>query len=439
MGIDLTLAIKASTDSLIQNQQLKGKKIVIFGCNQAGEEILDYLNTRKIQVEAFVDNSEKKIGTKKKGKNIYSPEHYLRPFKRDVVILIASKYYPEMVLQLEAMGYREHEHIIKMAEFNGHSNNSLSEEEFDKRLVEVRTGEKCYLEIKKQFLNIEKIFVCPVKILGDTYLAASCLHEYIRNNNIKNYVIVVISKACYKIVKLFGFDNIRQVDAFDVEGLIQYSVFSEKVTDEVVILHHRIPYTCKIGDIGNYKDVNFTDQFRYSIFGLDEGTLPEIPQGHRYDEKSKEYVDAFFEEHHLQKQRTAILIPYANTVSNLSTELWEEIVRFLHEKGYDVCTNCDGELQPPIRGTKAVFFDLNYCIELLETAGVLISVRCGLCDVLATANCKKIILYPERMYGTDTFLKFFGLKNMQLCDDANEFVWDGNIECMVNNIRKIVE
>ena len=133
-------------------------------------------------------------------------------------------------------------------------------------------------------------------------------------------------------------------------------------------------------------------------------------------------MNALFKDNGLQYGKTAILIPYANTLSEVPVGIWEKITAKLVGLGYTVCTNCDGKEQPPIKGTKALFFDLRYGLETLEAAGLLIGLRCGLCDVLSTAVCKKIILYPDRIYGPDTFMKFFSIKGMQLAEDVEEYL-----------------
>ena len=64
----------------------------------------------------------------------------------------------------------------------------------------------------------------------------------------------------------------------------------------------------------------------------------------------------------------------------------------------------------------------------------MIGLRSGLCDVIASAKAKKIILYPDRFYGPDSFLNFFSLNRMELCDDAEELLCDKSEEDMIKEI-----
>lgn len=422
MEANMTMQMKQNIDRLSCDGNFDNKRVVVFGSNQAAEEMVDYLLEKSVKVDMLVDNSEKKIGSSMKGIDIASPEEYLRPFQDNTIVLIASKYYAEMTLQLKAMGYEEGVHIRKIVEYTGHSSSSLSDEEFDKRFEIVKQGEICYNKILNSYPDIEKIFACPLTILGDTYVSVACIHDYVKKENINDYLILVVSKPCYKVVSLFGFENIMQITPSEMGALVQFSIFADKANKEIINLHHRVPYTCGIGNIGNYRDVSFMDHFRYSMFGLPEGTLPEKPKGFRGTKESEEYVKALFKDNDLRYGKTAILIPYANTLSQVPVGIWEKITEKLLDLGYTVCTNCDGDSQPPIKGTKALFFDLRYGLETLEAAGLLIGLRCGLCDVLSTADCRKIILYPDRIYGPDTFMKFFSIKGMQLAEDVEEYL-----------------
>ncbi len=64
----------------------------------------------------------------------------------------------------------------------------------------------------------------------------------------------------------------------------------------------------------------------------------------------------------------------------------------------------------------------------VEYAGTFIGIRSGLCDVIRTANCKKIALYPDYQY-CDTKWKSIdmyaieGFENIVVKDD---FKWEMN-------------
>lgn len=89
-----------------------GKQIVLFGRNASSLGMYDFLTEKGIQNIVFIDNDTRKHDTLR-------PDEFLVPYRDDVVILIASKYYDEMCRQLESMGYTEGKQIIKTVDFYG--------------------------------------------------------------------------------------------------------------------------------------------------------------------------------------------------------------------------------------------------------------------------------------------------------------------------------
>ncbi|MDD7402614.1 MAG: LicD family protein [Butyribacter sp.] len=125
-------------DEFVEKGVLENKKIVLFGLNTSSYGTKHYLEQKGYQIAAYVDNDKKKVEDnndmidillprhfapeqykrlEKEYIRAYFPAEYLQPFREDAVILIASKYYPEMCTQLEKMGYQEGVHILKTADF----------------------------------------------------------------------------------------------------------------------------------------------------------------------------------------------------------------------------------------------------------------------------------------------------------------------------------
>lgn len=424
-------------DDYIKQGKLTNRRIVVFGSNEPAERIMEYLDLKGLHVYGLIDNNKKKDGTTLNGVTVTLPNSLLVPKIDDVVVLIASKYYPEMVVQLDSMGYVEGENILKAVEYSAHSMPSLSEEEFDKQISIIKEGQTVYEKIKMAQPNAEKIFVCPLIVLGDAYVGMAYMTEYMQKNNIHDFALILVNRACSKIASLFGFDkSVVSVTREEMDVFLRYAVFNHMDDGRILVLNHRHPYTCRIGEIGNYKEINFMDHFKYSIFGLNEESRPEVPSATRDSEESKKYVNQLFEENGLKKGKTVILLPYAKTATKIDESFWIALAEKLKGQGYEVCTNSGGDGEPAIKGTKELFFDIRYSLETVEAAGVLIGLRSGLCDVLSTAKARKIILYPDRLYGPDTFINFFSLNRMELCDDAIELVVGDNHEEMMNRIME---
>ena len=296
MEYNLLMEMHKKIDECESKGIFKDRFVVIFGSNEPAERIMEYLTEKGIKVNGRIDNNSKKNGTVLNGITVSLPEKLLQPKKENALILIASKYYPEMVVQLAGMGYNEKDNIRKLVEYSSHSAATLTEEEFESYVDKVKRGEKIYERLKESCGDVEKIFVFPLIVLGDAYVGMSCLHDYIKKNNIKSYVLVLVNKACSKIAELFGFgDNVLRVERSELSDFIQYGVFTDMADGKMLVINHRHPYTCKIGEIGNYREVNFMDHYRYTIFGLSEGTRPEVPAATRDSETSLKYVSELFE------------------------------------------------------------------------------------------------------------------------------------------------
>ena len=127
-------------DRLIGQGVFANKHIVLFGLNTSSYVTKKYLENKGYSVFAYVDNNDKKvlesneilvdilprhipIGAYQELKKVmvkaYKPDELLGDYLDDVVVLIASKYYPSMRQQLEKMGYKENIHIFKTLDFYG--------------------------------------------------------------------------------------------------------------------------------------------------------------------------------------------------------------------------------------------------------------------------------------------------------------------------------
>lgn len=437
MELSLLQEMQKNMDEFIEQNIFDNKCVVIFGSNESGEKMMEYLAEHNILVDAIVDNNPKKDGTVLYGVSVMLPEKYLVPKRENCVVLIASRYYPEMAMQLEAMGYKEGTEILKTAEYSAQMSASLTEEEFEKRVQVIKRGEELYQRICGTMPEVEKLFVCPPAELGATYVGMSFLRQYMEKHGIEKFLIVTRNGACAKVAYLFGYEEqVVKINREEMDFFLQYAVFTDMADGQILVMNHRHPYTCRIGEIGNYKGINFIDHFRYSIFELDDAAQPEVPYIHRNDEESRIYVEELFQKYELEKGKTVILMPYANTAPRIDILFWERLAEALQQKGYIVCTNSSGDTEPAIHGTIPLFFDIRYSLEVVEAAGTMIALRSGFCDVLSTAKAKKIIIYPNRIYGPGKFMDFYHLVKIGLSEEADEFEWNGETE---STIHKLLE
>lgn len=93
------------------------KRVVIWGLQKASYIASQYFSEIGIKVIGIVDNDEKKWGKISKSirnsyeetyeVEVFSPEQLLRPAQKDIVILVFSRYYKEILEQVKSYGYEE--------------------------------------------------------------------------------------------------------------------------------------------------------------------------------------------------------------------------------------------------------------------------------------------------------------------------------------------
>ena len=405
--------MKRNLTEMLENGIFNDRQIIVFGSNEPAEKMADFLMNKNITPVYFIDNNTQKQGTQYRAIPIIKPETLHDTDIQNPVFLIASKYYPEMCQQLLALGYGED--IYQIIQMQGTASYSLDEESFQKKEEEIRKGKDLAAAITEKYPKIQKIFICPFPALGDVYLVGRYLEAYCKKQHIVNYAITVVGGASRKVAELFELSNIVVLSQQESDALMSYSIFSEMCE----VLHQRFPYPCMLGKMGNYKQLNFNDIYQYGIFGLDSSCEIKLPKR----SETMDTIETLFQSENLRKGKTVILSPYANSLSNLPVEYWEQLAADYRERGYTICTNSSGEMEPPIQGTKGIFFPLADMIDAVEYAGTFVGLRSGLCDIVATARAKKIIIYPERIYQSGTAFDYFSLNKMGLCQDAEEIVY----------------
>ena len=117
MEYNVLMEMHKKIDECASKGIFKNRFVVIFGSNEPAERIMEYLTEKGITVNGLIDNNSKKNGMVINGVTVSLPEKLLQPKKENALILIASKYYPEMVVQLAGMGYNEKEHIRKLIDY----------------------------------------------------------------------------------------------------------------------------------------------------------------------------------------------------------------------------------------------------------------------------------------------------------------------------------
>ena len=140
-----------------------------------------------------------------------------------------------------------------------------------------------------------------------------------------------------------------------------------------------------------------------------------------YDE---EEIDAIFEENGLIPGRTVLLAPYAgkSDMRGIPMSFYIKLAEQLRAVGYTVCTNTGRAKEPPVPGTVPLLVPYRLARRFCEKAGSFVSIRSGLCDIVSSAECKKVVLYGNAVFmsAAASQKEFYSLNSMGLCDDTVE-------------------
>lgn len=419
--------IRRKINCLFDRGLLDGKYIILFGASAASKEVKTCLQERGIRPHAIIDNDVRKAGKECLGLTVQKPETLLCPFIDSAVILLCSAgFYREMTLQLNTLGYRNNKHIFCL---NFKSDESLPV--FFYNAARMLRGLLAYRRMIRKYPEKHTLFIAPYTGTGDIYLVGLFLQEYLKRNSIAQYTFIVVSGACRKVAEMFGIQNIEVVSRLVVDDIINCDR-ALRAGWPLVILNDSwaAEYTNLLQWVRGYKGLSFDKMFRYFVFGFDNDVAYQLPPPTDH----KEEIKALFRKHGLIEGRTVVLSPYSNTLFELPDDAWKVLVDYCIQLGYTVCTNCAGVGETPVDGTAAVFFPLGQAVEFLNIAGYFIGVRSGLCDIISSSACKKIILYEKDgfFYKCSPY-DYFSLRKMGLCDDLMEFEYRSDMKDEVLN------
>ena len=404
-----------------------GKEVILFGVVAIAPHIISCLAEHGINTTAFIDNAPEKVGKAFHGIPVFSPTDYLFPKKVNAAILLCSKTFSrEQSRQLSIMGYKSNTDYFAINNYilPLHRRNVPL---LLKMAIETKKSVKgllLYRRIMKPFGSNCKMLLCPYPGTGDIYLTGMYLNEYLKKYNIKEYVLVVSEGGAKRILSLFSIVDLIEMKGRQIDSLlVAYQFFCKGVIKLKPLQFWGWKWRVKMrldAFHNNACPFSFADDFKYDVFELDESTGGILP---KFDEDS-DVVDRFFMKYNLIKGKTVILSPYAgHNLLAIPMPVWEIIATRFSAGGYTVCTNSAGENEPPISGTRAVFFPFSSAVPIMNAAGYFVGIRSGLCDVISSSACKMVIIYLSASNVIP--MHYFSLKRMGLNECAVEVEYDG--------------
>ena len=387
---------------------LNNREIYLFGVSDNTRQIIQILRQLGIEPQNVIDNDTLKQNSYCSRLKVISLESVDYPAAKDKLYIIYSAFWREMIPQLQEYGVKRNR-IWQLTPIH---------KSLIRFFYSAYRGKLFRQRLEQQYGDIP-IYLCPYTGSGDIYLIGTFWEEYTRQNNISDYVFVVITSACRKVASLF---DIKNVELLEKKKYAEYLIDYYKLDPErgrIKLLNDcwAQVHTNQVEWFRGYKGLYFTQLFRQFVFEMPDDVKPKHPV---YKDES-ERVNVLFEKNGLVAGKTIIISPYSNTLADLPEMFWEKLVEGLITKGYCIGTNSGGVAEPAVKGTKEIFFPLDIAPQFVERAGAFIGVRSGLCDVVSGAKAKKVILYDalNRFYMGSAY-EYFNLKGMELCDDALE-------------------
>lgn len=269
---------------------------------------------------------------------------------------------------------------------------------------------------------------------GDTYIQLALIGFYMKKRNIVSYKIVADSARCEELAILYEEKNLIAMNGYKVDSIEKAYMLLGKEKLNLTIL---FPWTyslyfnrCRIRMTERF---HFMDTYQYYVLNLKDGIQMKLP--HFLPLSQEELVRKG-----VAKGRTVIIAPEANSVTHLGIELWNRIIDGLKNKGYRVLVNTDHN-----KGycTSNYFCTYAESVPLLEYAGYFVGLRSGFCDIISSAICQKVVIYPAKTEKTDydehrTEIEFCGLKRMGLIKETDDTLTeiDTPLVCNITDARE---
>lgn len=419
--IDKKIEIEAEEElqELIDQQKFANKKIYVMGSVINIERIEKILRLNGLQVDLIFDNNPAKQGTLQildRKCTVKLPSVSTEDEKENSCMIILSiRFWLEMKEQMENLGYVEGKNLFVLEALT-----------FDKKKRYVEYGLHIYSDFIQKYGNDIFLIVFHGPI-GDNYLFARYYHEYIKTYNISNPVCIG-TKATEKISDLFKLDRFHSVNREAIVALeFLYMFAADEITNIKILQIWEFQFHFNRDRIRFDERFVFSDTYKYYVYGLSDNAKAQKP----VFESNMEKYNTVFDNMNLEPGKTVILSPFAYSISiQPPKEFWERLISELKNNGFNVCINVNSEEEESYYDAPTICFEIKESGSVLEFAGTFIGMRSGFCDVISSAKCRKIILYPKRYEKVIDYDRhrsdrdFGGLKNMGLCEDVIEIEFE---------------
>lgn len=263
---------------------------------------------------------------------------------------------------------------------------------FNKSIIKVNLSEIFY----KKYLKSVKIDYDDVYVLhansGETYLFfAYCVKSVLRKNKSKKPLFIATQGYHVDILKMYlpnanyvYFENFylkTKSDKWVVKDHNCYMIFSAIHFQNV----EKDTYKKEIGQVHYLSSINKTLEISEKDY-----TKPIV----KISQETKQTLDEKIKTLHLNIDNFVILAPEAQTCEELPISLWNNIIKELNQRGFDVFLNIVNK-ENYIKDCKSTFLTYQEVFELTKKAKAVISLRSGFTEFLLPTEIPNITVYTK--------------------------------------------
>ena len=270
------------------------------------------------------------------------------------------------------------------------------------------------LFIDSVLLDDNTLYVCCPYGIGDTLYVAALIDSYKSYYSI-NKDICLIVKDKHSFIPNY-FDSIDKVIASDnlVNLLNHFSITTQTWRLENYLYGHfkKSEYRVLYSEYYTTPNKCMIQRYKQLVFGIPLNSTLCKPS----------FKELILPESYSLDKNTIILMPYAMSTPLLPSFFWDLLAQILNRLGYHLYTNVKDETEAPINGTFPLSCSLEEIITISEPCFAVISLRSGICDLLAYTNTHLIIINTDVQLHTEWDLTTIhdreGIANL-LCTDIH--------------------
>jgi hypothetical protein len=369
---------------LVAGGTFAGNQIAVFGASRLSSNLMKEMTG--LDVVAVVDNDPGKVGTTFGGVEVRPPGEVLVPKRDDLAIVVGSYAVEEIADQLSSFGYSRAGAVVTF----GPEPADLSARWFLGQLSRTARAWRAWRRTGGHRVRRTNVFFAPFTGLGDIYYIGLWFATYCESRAVRGYEFVCASERSARLAARFGISNVRVAARADIERGHDYARFARVDLSRYVDLNYGDLDVASVAMEG-FKGLTYEAMYVHRNFDLPEGTAVRPPA---FAEPGGD-IDAYLAAEGLVRGSTVVLAPHAVTLkSPVSPDFWTRLAGELAERGYTVCTNVAGT-EEPLPGTRALSFEPEHAVPILDALGYLVSVRSGLCDLVSSSTATKIVLYES--------------------------------------------